>query len=96
MKNMFDMRLADEPFEKIGREEKTIEIRLCDKKRKKIKEGDKIVFHQLSNESNVIIADVKALHRFNTFQELFLSDLFSKTGCGERSEERRVGKECRL
>ena len=87
MKNMFDMRLADEPFEKIGREEKTIEIRLCDEKRKKIKEGDKIVFHRLSDESNVIIADVKTLHRFNTFQELFSSDLFSKTGCGELSKE---------
>lgn len=85
MKNVFDMRLAAEPFEKIGREEKTIEIRLYDEKRKKIKVGDIIVFRLLSNESNVIISDVKALHRFNTFQELFSSDLFSKTGCGEIS-----------
>lgn len=90
MKNMFDMRLADEPFEKIGREEKTIEIRLCDEKRKKIKEGDKIVFHQLSDESNIIITDVKALNRFNSFQELFSSDLLSKTGCGELSKESAV------
>lgn len=85
MKNVFDMRLAAEPFEKIGREEKTVEIRLFDEKRRKIKVDDKIVFHQLSDESNVIIADVKALHRFNTFRELFSSDLFSKTGCGELS-----------
>lgn len=70
-------------FEKIGREEKTIEIRLYDDKRKKIKAGDKIVFRQLSDESNVIITTVKALHRFSSFQELFSSDLFSKTGCGE-------------
>lgn len=87
MTNIYDMRLADEPFEKIWREEKTIEIRLYDEKRKKIKVGDKIVFHQLSDESNVIIADVIALHRFKTFQELFSSDLFSKTGCGELSKE---------
>lgn len=85
MKNVFEMRLAAEPFEKIGREEKTIEIRLYDEKRKKIKVGDKIVFRLLSDESNVIITAVKALHRFNTFQELFSSDLFSKTGCGELS-----------
>lgn len=85
MKNVYDMRLAAEPFEKIGREEKTIEIRLYDEKRKKINVGDQIVFRLLSDESNVIITDVKALHRFNTFQELFSSDLFSKTGCGEMS-----------
>lgn len=83
MKNIFDMRLAAEPFEKIGREEKTVEIRLYDEKRRKIKVDDKIVFRLLSDESNVIIVNVKALHRFNTFQELFSSDLFSKAGCGE-------------
>lgn len=85
MRNIFDMRLAAEPFEKIGREEKTVEIRLYDEKRKKIKEGDQIIFRRLSDESNVIIATVKALHRFNTFQELFESELFTKTGCGELS-----------
>lgn len=85
MKNIYNMRLTDEPFEKIGREEKTIEIRLYDDKRKKIKVGDQIVFRLLSDESNVIITVVKALHRFNTFQELFSSDLFSKTGCCELS-----------
>lgn len=83
MENVFDMRLAAEPFEKIGREEKTVEIRLYDDKRKKIEAGDQIVFRQLSDESNVIITTVKALHRFNTFRELFSSDLFSKTGCGD-------------
>lgn len=85
MENVFDMRLAAEPFEKIGREEKTVEIRLYDEKRKNIKVGDKIVFRLLSDESNVIITTVKALHRFNTFQKLFASELFSKTGCGELS-----------
>ena len=53
MRNIFDMRLAAEPFEKIGREEKTVEIRLYDEKRKKIKEGDQIIFRRLSDESNV-------------------------------------------
>ena len=83
MNNIFDMCLAAEPFENIGREEKTVEIRLFDEKRRKIKVGDKIVFRLLSDESNVIIATVKDLHRFNTFLELFSSDLFPKTGCGE-------------
>lgn len=85
MENVFNMRLAVEPFEKIGRGEKTVEIRLYDEKRKKTKVGDQIVFRRLSDESNVIITTVKALHRFNMFQELFASELFSKTGCGEMS-----------
>ena len=85
MGNVFNMRLAAELFEKLGREEKTVEIRLYDEKRKKIKVGDQIVFRRLSDESNVIITTVKALHRFNTFQELLASELFFKTGCGEMS-----------
>ncbi len=82
MANIFDMRLADEPFEKIWRKEKTVEIRLNDEKRKEIKVGDKIKFHRLSDENNVIITGVVALHRFATFRDLFSSALFSKTGCG--------------
>lgn len=80
-----DMRLADEPFEKIWREEKTVEIRLNDEKRKDIAVGDKIFFHLLSNENSMIIATVTALHRFDTFQQLFSSALFSKTGSGDIS-----------
>jgi len=85
MKNTFDMRLANEPFEKIQCKEKTVEIRLNDEKRREIKVGDQIFFHQLSNEDNVIIATVSALHRFDTFQQLLSSSLFSKTGSGDRT-----------
>ncbi len=87
MKNIFDMRLADEPFEKIWREEKTVEIRLNDEKRREINVDDKIFFHLLSKEDNIIIATVTALHRFDTFRELFSSTLFSKTGSGDMSAD---------
>lgn len=76
------MRLADEPFDKIKSGEKTVEIRLYDEKRKQIKVGDKITFCRLSDKTDNICVTVKALHRFDTFKELFLSDLLSKTGCG--------------
>lgn len=82
-----DMRLADEPFEKICRGEKTVEIRLNDEKRREIKVGDNIYFHRLSQESNIIIATVTVLHRFDTFRELFSSALFSKTGSGDMPAE---------
>lgn len=77
-----EMRLADEPFEKIKSGEKTVEIRLYDEKRQKIKIGDTITFYSLHDSSESVTATVTALHRFNTFKELFSSELFSKTGCG--------------
>lgn len=83
MGNIFDMHLAVEPFEKIVREKKTVEIRLYDEKRKKIAVGDLIVFHCLPNDTDIFITEVLALHRFKTFRELFSSELFDKTGCGD-------------
>ncbi len=80
-----EMRLADEPFEKIKSGEKTVEIRLYDKKRQQIKVGDKIVFSRLSGNTDNIAVSVIDLHHYRTFKELFSSELFSKTGCGDMS-----------
>ena len=85
MGKLIEMRLADDPFAKMLREEKTVEIRLYDEKRREIKEGDEILFHRLADESNFLMTKVTALHRFNSFRELFSSDLFPKTGCGDMS-----------
>lgn len=82
---VIEMRLDDQPFELIGREEKTVEVRLYDEKRKDIKVGDTIVFHNANDEANVIAARVKALHLFDTFFELFSSALFPQTGFGATS-----------
>ncbi len=83
MRNVFDMQLQDEPFEKIRRGEKTVEIRLNDEKRKEIKVGDQIVFHRVTDESDVIISGVTALYPFPTFRDLFASALFHRTGLGD-------------
>lgn len=77
MGKLFEMRLADDPFAKMLREEKTVEIRLYDEKRQEIKEGDEILFHRLADESNFLMTNVIALHRFNSFKELIL--LFVRT-----------------
>lgn len=81
------MRLADEPFEAIKSGEKTVEIRLYDEKRKKIRTGDAVIFVRAENGDEYIYAMVTALHRFDTFKELFSSELFSKTGSGRMTAE---------
>lgn len=83
VKEEIEMTLADGPFEKIKSGEKTVEIRLYDEKRSKINVGDKIIFYRLTDKTDFIAAIVKTLYRFDTFKELFSSELFPKTGCGK-------------
>lgn len=64
------MKLQASPFEKIKSGTKTIELRLLDEKRKKVKEGDAIVFTNNDNGEK-IEATVKALHRFDSFEALY-------------------------
>ncbi len=66
------MNLHSEPFEMIKSGNKTIELRLFDGKRQKIKIGDTIEFcNTLSGEK--LKAEVLNLHRFNSFDELYKS-----------------------
>ena len=80
-----EMKLADEPLELMVSGMKTVEIRLYDEKRKKITVGNTIEFIWLNGDERVS-AKVVALHRFDSFRELFASDLRSKTGFGDLSE----------
>lgn len=64
------MKLNPSPFEKITSGQKTIELRLYDKKRQQIKEGDTITFtNTVSGEK--ISRTVWKLHRFESFEELY-------------------------
>ena len=83
VQNTVEMTLADEPFAKIKSGQKTLEIRLYDEKRRAIKKGDILVLCRSNSPTEQIRARVVALHPFNTFQELFESPLFFKTGCGD-------------
>jgi len=49
---------------------KTIELRLYDEKRQKIKIGDDILFENLNDPSDTFIATVVHLHRANDFGDL--------------------------
>ena len=73
------MKLNSTPFEMIKSGEKTIELRLFDEKRQKIKVGDKIVFTD-NTTGETLNTTVTKLHRFNTFNELYKSLPLLKCG----------------
>lgn len=65
-----EMKLNQTPFEMINNGTKTIELRLFDEKRQKIKTGDNVIFtNTVSGEK--LCATVKKLHRFASFEELY-------------------------
>ena len=64
------MKLHASPFEKMKAGQKTIELRLFDEKRQRIKAGDEIIFTNMGNGEK-ICATVKKLHRFDSFEELY-------------------------
>lgn len=76
----FEMKLTDEPFHNIRDGKKTIELRLYDEKRRKIKLGDYIIFSKVSNPNEKVATKVKALYRGNTFRELFEDISIEKCG----------------
>lgn len=70
MKTTHHMKLHAAPFAMIKSGEKTIELRLYDEKRQKIKEGDVITFTNTSTGEQ-LHKTVKKLHRFASFEELY-------------------------
>lgn len=65
-----NMKLKNEPFNKIEERTKTIELRLLDDKRREIKAGDYIKFKNLSS-NEIIITKVQELIFADTFEKLF-------------------------
>ena len=81
-----EMHLAKLPFEQIKKGEKTVEIRLNDEKRKRLKVGDVLRF-TLVDGNETVTTRIVALHTFATFLQLFSSPLFGKTGSGNMTAE---------
>ena len=65
------MSLNAEPFELIKAGKKTIEVRLYDEKRKKVRPGDYIIFSKLPNKTVHIKVEVIGLSIFKSFKDLF-------------------------
>lgn len=65
------MKLQESPFERIKNGTKTVEFRLYDEKRSKVKIGDQIEFAKLPDLQETILVDVLDLYREDTFENLF-------------------------
>lgn len=65
------MGLYDRPFELMASGEKTVEVRLFDKKRRQLAVGDLITFSKLTNRLEDMTVQVKNLTRFATFREMY-------------------------
>lgn len=79
-----NMKLNPKPFEMIKRGIKTIELRLLDEKRRKIKPGDVIIFTN-TEDGRTIRTTVLKLHVFDTFQQLY--DTLPLLKCGYTSKD---------
>lgn len=79
------MHLQKKPFEKIKNKTKTIEMRLNDEKRSKIKKGDIVVFLLQEDIGQSIKTRVKELYKFKDFDSLY--EKLDKTKIGYRENE---------
>ena len=84
-KPMHEMRLAPKPFRLVEEGKKTVELRLNDEKRRKIRVGDVIRFEKADEEDEVLHAKVLALYPFETFADLYKALPLEK--CGYLPEE---------
>lgn len=82
---IYEMKLKAEPFEKIEIGRKTVELRLFDEKRRRLDIGDKIIFEKFEDSGQRIAVVVKSLHRYATFEELFMDVPLEK--CGNASTD---------
>lgn len=65
------MKLNPEEFDNIKFNNKIIEVRLNDEKRKQIKNGDEIVFYKFPELKDEVHVKVKMIHKFLTFKEVY-------------------------
>ena len=68
-----NMGLYEVPFNSIKSGKKTVEVRLYDKKRRKIKLGDTIKFTKVPERNDTIIVEVTGLKKYPTFKKMYES-----------------------
>ena len=81
---MHYMKLHNDPFNLIKSGTKTIELRLNDLKRQKIKVGDLIEFTNRVTDEKMIVRVVDLI-KFHSFSDLYKN--FSKVSMGYREDE---------
>ena len=79
------MHLEPEAFAAMEAGKKTIELRLCDEKRRRIQAGDVIRFESTDDDTDVLFARVTGMRFFASFDELYAA--LPLTACGYAPEE---------
>lgn len=80
-----NMKLQNDPFMMIDNGSKTIELRLYDEKRQKVKKGDLIKFTNIDT-NQTILTKVINMHVFTDFKKLYKA--FDKISLGYKKDEK--------
>ena len=78
------MNLQPNPFERIKKKTKNVEMRLFDEKRQTLETGNLIVFTNLATKQEIIV-EVVDLKRFASFEQLYAH--YKKTELGYNNDE---------
>lgn len=79
-----EMRLNNEPFNKIKEGTKTVELRLLDEKRKALRVGDKIIFTNRANNEKIDVV-ITNLFKADSFAPIY--EKYSKVAMGYNEED---------
>lgn len=79
-----EMKLNNDPFERIKNGTKTIELRLNDEKRQLLKINDLIEFTNRANNEKMLV-NIEALYHYPSFEELY--ENFDKVMMGYDEED---------
>ena len=79
-----EMRLNNEPFNKIKEGTKTVELRLLDEKRKALRVGYKIIFTNRANNEKIDVL-VTNLFKADSFEPIY--EKYSKVAMGYNEED---------
>lgn len=67
---MFTCHLDEDVFEVVKNGTKNVEVRVYDKKRRKMKIGDKMLFLKRPMEEEKVVTKITGLEIYNNFEEL--------------------------
>ena len=70
-RRMHHMHLRQKPFDQMDRGRKTLELRLWDEKRRRIRPGDVIRFESRADDTDTLYALVREIRVFPSFAELY-------------------------
>lgn len=77
---LHEMKLRPGEFNNIKYNNKIVEVRLNDEKRKKINVEDEIIFYKIPDLKESVLVKVEKLYEFSTFIELYNEFPFSYFG----------------